>query len=113
MEGEPLIDDDTSPYPRPVFAEEFIWKGHRSWEWAKIVLVTLNERWSFAADFTTLARGAGFDPWLKFCIPYPDRSIALVAAVNWLHQHEADSNRDLGSWMQALLNRQLELFPRE
>jgi hypothetical protein len=109
----PLIDDHTSPYPNPSVVEMFAWKGEHGWEWANIEILTLNDRWSFAAQFSTWKHGAGFGPWLKFCDPFATREDALAAAVTWLRGHGAAEEKGLNAWLNQLQWPQLTLFALE
>ena len=111
-EDPPIIDDATSPYPRPVVVETLRWQGKQVWTWAEIEIVTLNGFWSYTLSFTVPKGGEHYGACLKFCDPLPTRGAAIEAAVARMFRRHSDILPDeLMSWLRKIRQPvQLDLF---
>ena len=50
-EPRPLIDDDTSPYPRATIIEKIMLPGDTNYRYTEIALVTLNDQYSYTLNY--------------------------------------------------------------
>ena len=108
-EPRPLINDDTSPYPRPRIIEKLRWQDVHPQHYTEIAIVTLNGCYSYTLNFQWHTRGRGYLPFLKFCDPYPTQAEALDAAIADLKR--ADPPAEMREWIHDLTApKQLSLF---
>lgn len=103
------VTDDTSPYPRLAVIETLTWRDTVPYRYTEIALVTLNGRYSYTLRFQWRTHGRGYQPFLKFCDPYPTKEDALVAAIADLKR--ADPPPEVQTWIHDLTApKQLSLF---
>ncbi len=119
IDGKPLIDDRTNPYPKPEVCETLQWKNGK-YEDVTIELFVINGQWGYALNANFSEGGFGYGPSLHFCDPYPTRNAALRAAHAELQKH-VDSDKRAGyryrssgpalTWLEKLSKpEQLALF---
>jgi hypothetical protein len=108
-DNPPIIDDNTSPYPRLTVVETLIWRDVQPHHYTTIHLVTLNDLYSYTLNFQWRTHGRGYLPFLKFCDPFPTRAEALDAAIADLQR--ADPPPEMRTWIHDLTQpQQLSLF---
>ena len=107
---QPLITDDTSPYPKLTVIETFTWRDPQiPYRYTRIDLVTLNDRYSYTLNFLWRDHGHSYLPLLKFCDPYPTQAEALDAAIADLKR--SDPPAEMRAWIHDLTTpKQLSLF---
>ena len=88
-EPRPLIDDDTSPYPRAHIIEKITLPGDTNYRYTEIALVTLNDQYSYTLNYQWHDRGCSYLPFLKFCDPYPTQADALAAGNHCPETHQS------------------------
>ena len=108
-EPRPLIDDDTSPYPRAHIIEKIMLPGDTNYRYTEIALVTLNDQYSYTLNYQWHDRGCSYLPFLKFCDPYPTQADALAAAITALKRTNPPA--EVLAWIHDLTApQQLSLF---